>query len=286
LEIRSLSEALVIGPGAIGVAVADALARQGVAVGFLGRGGPEQVAARLDGEALAFPPANPARAELAFVAVKAFDLASALNWTAELPPGAAVVPLSNGAVAGLVQDAATRRRDLRWRLGFATIGITETAAGIFERRSRTGEVAFGPLPGAAGPTPLEERLAAAGTPFKWHPGILWMHRRKWLYNTVINTLAAARRLPSNGALLALLPELLAVFDEAHRLGAALWGPWPLPRADLYQGMIALIEATADNENSMARDRRLGRRTESAYLAGLAADQARYPQLAALHRALA
>ena len=60
------------------------------------------------------------------------------------------------------------------------------------------------------------------------------------------------------------------------------GDWPLAREDLYAAMLQLIEATASNENSMARDVRLGRPTESSFLAGLAQDQRAYPLLTSLH----
>ena len=102
---------------------------------------------------------------------------------------------------------------------------------------------------------------------------------------MINTLAAARRLPCNGDILADLPMLTAVFTEAWELGKTLWGSWPMKKDETYQALLRLIDATAKNENSMARDVRLGRRTESDYLAGLAKDTRCFPLLTSLHRQL-
>ena len=289
--INSLSEALVIGAGAVGLAVAAALDRRGWGVGCIGRRGPRAVRTTFDDGAprpLDLPGAEePARYQVAFVAVKAFDLETALGWTRGLSPGTVVVPLSNGAVEDLVRQAAARAPQLVWRLGYCTFGVSEVSDGHFALRSKTGELAFGPLDDRhPEPTVAERELIDSGAPFAWHANVLRLVRRKWLYNVTINTLAAARSLPANGALLADLPTLAAVFAEAHRLSEELWGPWTVSRDELYKGLLQLVERTADNENSMARDRRLGRRTESAFLAGLARDPANYPLLTRLHAQVA
>jgi 2-dehydropantoate 2-reductase len=290
----------VVGAGAVGSVAGARAAAAGWQVAFAGRNGALAVDATIDlpdGGPLALQ--APARSEaelegtaLALVAVKAFDLEAALAALPKLAPGTPVVPLANGAVESVVRAAAVRRPELVWRLGFCDFGVTALGAGRLAVRSRKGGAHFGPLPGhgPAAASEVEERLVArSGGFFVWHGDILRAQRRKWLYNTVINSLAAARRLPANGGLLTDLPMLAAVFEEALRLSTELWGDWcgdaRGARDALWTGLIELIEATSANENSMARDVREGRRTESAFLAGLAAQAGGYPLLSGLHRAI-
>jgi ketopantoate reductase len=139
------------------------------------------------------------------------------------------------------------------------------------------------IPKSAVATPLEEQLTknpffgfeAEITPLAW---------RKWLYNTVLNTLTAAYHLACNRDVLQHESEMKSVFAEAVRLGEELFGPWKDSTESLYAGLLALIHATANNENSMARDSRLGLPTESRYLAGMAEfAKGSYPRLMDLHR---
>jgi ketopantoate reductase len=279
-------QAVIIGNGAIGTALYHRLERLGLTVGFVTRLGPVAWQAQFAGTPPVAAPRielSSARIVLAVVAVKAFDLETALAWTMQLPPGAVVWPLSNGAVTEVVEVAAARRKDLEWRLGYCTFGVTALGPASYQAGSAGGELGVGPLHGSTGLSPLEQSWLTREPLFKWHPRIIWMHHRKWLFNTAINTLAAARRLPTNGLLLGDLPMLAAVFSEALALGQQLWGPWPQPRDELYAALLQLIQATAGNENSMARDVRLARRTESLFLAGLAKDERIYPLLTSLHQ---
>lgn len=283
---------VVSGPGALGLALAEELEGRGAEVRFVGRGGrlrPDRTNVVFDGrrgaKTMALTLASPtfvAQAELVFVAVKAFDLEAALKLAVDLPAGAVVIPLANGATWDIVRKAADAAPQCRWRLGFSTFGISEVGPGHFALKSQVGEVSFGPLVPGDTPTPMESALVATPGFFGWHGNIALLVRRKWIYNVVINSLSAARRLARNGELLADLPTLAAVFTEALALATELWGPFPQEARDLYRGLIQLIERTSDNENSMARDLRLGRPTESAFLAGLARDAKRFPLLVALH----
>lgn len=257
---------------------------------YLGRSGPVAMQARIDlkdgrGEQeVATPPGvGTAGAVAVFVTVKAFDLAAALAQVTQLPTGIPVITVVNGAIEGVVQLAAAQDPQRLYRLGVCTIGVSAVDAGRYEVRSRTGEIVFGPALIGSEATAVEAELTRQ-RPFKWQSHVVWSLRRKWLYNTVINSLTAVRRLATNGELLGDMPSLIAVFDEAYRLGQSLWGVWPLSRAELYASLLALVEATANNENSMARDVRLKRRTESEFLAGLATLPS-YPLLHQLHRTL-
>ena len=300
--MKAQRQVLVIGDGAIGVAIAGLLAPLGMDSRFIGRQGPVAVTAQISGnsdssakfQSATFADehfeADIAEIELAIVAVKAFDLASALARTRDLPKSIPVWSFGNGAIYAELVEAAKMRPDLIWRLGFGTFGISVLSERSYAWRSKVGEFAVGAWSGAptlsSAPLPIErDILQPLPKYFKWHQNIDLLHRRKWLLNTVINTLAAARHLPCNGDILADLPMLAAVFTEAWDLGQTLWGIWPMTKDEAYQVLLRLIDTTANNENSMARDVRLGRRTESDYLAGLAKDARRFPLLTSLHQRL-
>jgi 2-dehydropantoate 2-reductase len=281
----------MIGPGAVGMFLAQRLLRRGVSVGFVGPEGPRAVRQTFkacDGVFdlnLPMPTAAEiADSDLAFVVVKAFQLSQALSATRGLKPGTPVIVTVNGAIHEVVSHEQRRSPQLLWRLGSCTFGVSRTATGVFEQRSLRGEVLIGPFSREESPS-LAEQTIIQNDPevFAWRPDMLQLYRRKWLYNTVINTLCAVMRHPRNGELLNDEPLVGLVFDEAYRLGETLWGPWAFERKALYSGVIDLIRATAENENSMARDVRLGRRTESEFLAGLAKDRRAYPRLMEFHQ---
>ena len=285
---------LVVGKGAIGTALAAYATQIGLTAGVLGRQGPiahqALFASAPDAPplALALPVVQPAQADLVLVAVKAFDLGPALlGLVPALKPQTPVLVFANGAVDGMVREAATRFPALAFRLGLVTFGVSEIEGG-FAVRSVGGEASFGPLAAMydAPVKPIERSLAAPTGVFRWRGDVLMQHRRKWVFNTVINTMCAAGRLPCNGDLIAHEADVRAVFAEAFALAVRLWGPWPATPESLWTAMVELIRATAGNENSMARDVRLGRRTESAYLAGLAPKDGSFPRLNALHAQLA
>lgn len=288
--LDDLQRVLIVGPGALGAMLGAKLARLGIDTRYLGRQG--LVAARFaveDGgdvcDVVALAPDRSwlAAVDLVFVAVKAFDLAEALDQALDLTPARAVVlPVTNGEVEGLVRAASARHPERVLRRGFCTIGVTASKAGRFAVRSVGGDISFGPLSRGEVMTTAEAALTAPPSVFVWHANIEKLQRRKWIYNVVINSMTAASGLKRNGDLLHDLPSVTAVFHEACDLATALWGALPQERAELFAGMIQLIERTGDNENSMARDVRLGRRTESGYLAGIATDARRYPRLCALH----
>jgi 2-dehydropantoate 2-reductase len=152
--------------------------------------------------------------------------------------------------------------------------------------SSAPRVLFGPLDGTGEPSDAERTLLdmPSGV-FHWSNDALAAVRRKWLFNTVINSLCAVHRLPRNGDLLARREDLQSLFAEAFALGETVWGPWGTPSDTLYEHMLDLIEETAENENSMVRDLREGRRTESDALAGLALIRTGFDGLTRLHRTI-
>ena len=182
---------------------------------------------------------------------------------------------------------------LRW--GTCTLGVSADERGGYRQTSKTGLFMWGPpdVTSIVDPpfTQLERNLTDLGDHHKspggrismqWVPTMRWAVRNKWLFNTVINTLCARDRLQTNGELLPRLPEMQAYFAEAWALGMELFQEkWPFSESDVWSGLCKLVDATAANENSMARDVRLGRKTEIDFLAGLARKYGnRFPLLVA------
>jgi len=282
--------ALVVGPGAVGRVIGARLERLGIVPRFVGRSGSQAVNFELtdgDGTRLHRWPAPSnhelERVEVTFVAVKAFDLERALAAATMTVRRGPIISVANGAVDGIAARAAARAPKRPWRLGVCTFGASVVGPDRLALRSVAGGVHFGPLTPCQEPTALESKLVAADPDFfAWHADIMPHVRRKWLYNTVLNSLTAARGMQKNGDVLADVPMLAAVFEEAETLAQQIWGPWATDRQSLYEGLLRLVAATADNENSMARDVRLGRPTESDHLAGRARDPGAFPLLTALH----
>jgi ketopantoate reductase len=106
---------------------------------------------------------------------------------------------------------------------------------------------------------------------------------------VLNTLSGANRLPSNGDAAKLFAQdLERLAQEVFALSRELWPDWQPSWTVLWTKLEQLIRSTATNENSMARDVRLGRKTEAEVLSGLVlqAKQPRsYPLLLDLHQRL-
>ncbi|MEZ4741710.1 MAG: hypothetical protein R3B45_04565 [Bdellovibrionota bacterium] len=80
-------------------------------------------------------------------------------------------------------------------------------------------------------------------------------------------------------------ELESVYEESIMLYSYLWGDLPVSREKMWEDLLCFIGITARNENSMARDVRLHKRTESEFLAGLAVRYGRLPLLKKLHETI-
>jgi ketopantoate reductase len=284
----------IIGTGAVAAAVGWMLQAGGLSCYHIGRSGPrawsyqfEAAGSRSTVEST--PPPDLSGTSLALVCVKAYDLEAALAHLALFQHRVTVIPFINGATTDLMRAAGQKFPQHLLRTGIATLGVSRVENDVFSLRSRGGLLQFGPLVSTEPQSPEEVRLAAVQSPvaggphFQWADDIAGLQKRKWLFNTVINSLAAARQLARNGDLLSDLPTLTAVFTEAYDLASSAFGPWGETRQALYGKMLRLIQDTQDNENSMAADVRLRRRTESDFLAGLSArDPGRFPLLQDLH----
>ena len=118
---------------------------------------------------------------------------------------------------------------------------------------------------------------ARGSPSE-RPAVVWefqesikaAYQQKWLINTVLNTLCAARGYRQNQQALRDQSDLWELHQEAFRWYLERMDPDPSHPLELqtsFEKLVEVTQKTALNENSMARDIRLGRRTENEFLAG-------------------
>lgn len=287
---------LIVGHGAVGTAVAARLKLCGFETYFWGRSGPVSERFQFQGWGESIQLNSPSlsysnfdRIKMVFVAVKAYQLRFAISRVLPLiPKGIPIVSLSNGAVENTLREIASQHGAWKWRVGTCRAGISQIYPKCFGLRSTKGEIIWGTvfdfphLLEQQMATPVEESIFAKdrGTFFRWSDKVLGVVRRKWFFNCVINTICAAHLIPKNGLLLEMMKIVEPVQIEAYRLGIEMWGDWPdgFSASDSYHELINLICSTAENENSMYRDVRLGRKTENEYLAKIALDYRGYPLL--------
>lgn len=284
---------VIIGTGNLALGLAYYLKQAGYAPRLLSRDGALEMAgfrlSGMPGEAkpwvVDLPAARPEEiraARVALVAVKSYQLRQALaQHLPALGKGTVVIPVGNGAVDREIQAAAGPFSDLILRLGITTIAVSDDGQGKLRLRNPEARVEWGPLDPPAEATPAEQELVAnAGTLFHWNAEILIAFRKKWLFNTVINSLCGVMRLRKNGWLLRHRQALMRAFSEAFALAEEHWGEWPakVTAEALFAQLLALLEATFENENSMAKDVRLKRPTETGQLAGLAQQHEGFPFL--------
>ncbi len=282
----------IVGTGSIGSALGWSLSKLGFDFYFIGRKGPVEHSFVFNAEGIhkniTTPlPQNLTDTALLFFCVKSYDLKSAMKHLEMFSSKIVAVSLVNGAVDHLLEAGQQTYSQHVFRPGFSTVAVNRNRMDDFTLRSSKGEFQIGPMHSSDQQTELEKRLTSTRSFFTWNPRIQIYQHRKWLFNTVINTLTAIRKLSCNGDLLSDLPTLTAVFEEAYRLGEEVWGKWGFEKSDMFTAMLKLIDDTASNENSMAADVRLGRRTESLHLAGLTAGKVKnsYPLLISMHAQL-
>lgn len=282
----------VVGPGAVGHMLSFFIQNSTrLPLQVLGRSGPQDMCAEIFWDNTWHQlkvEQNSSLCELLLVVVKSYDLSTAL--AAALPrlkAGGTVVLLGNGYLENFIAPLRSQWPELRWRKGIVTRGVRLEALGRFVL-SREGEVVWG---SSEEPQGIERELtqALAEQGFRWDARSCELRKDKWFYNTVLNTLAGVYHLPSNGDATRLFSqELELLAQEVFALGKELWPEWSASWQRLWNGLLQLIQATASNENSMARDVRLGRKTEAAVLSGcieLAREPEKFPLLANYHRRL-
>jgi len=264
---------LIVGTGSVGRFLDGEVRRIGWKTRLLGRGDPVT---------------DIAEPVLVFFTVKAFDLEAAFrDVLAHLPSDSTVVVLPNGLLATEIKNAEVAFPKLVFVRGIVTFGVTEKA-GSYERVGQAGRCFLGTYGGLGFPSMLQDLVRAGereeSTVFEVVTDISIRERDKWILNTVVNTITAARRLPRNGDLVLHGALTTTVFGEACRIASRLMPDLPLDIEKIHDRLTHLIIDTADNENSMARDVRLGRKTEAAFFSGKANPETE-PVLAELHRSI-
>ncbi len=275
---------LIIGNGALGTGVAAHLHLMGMVPRLLSRRGPEAIRSRVEQSPLgdvelSLPELSrweASQAQAILVTVKAHQLRLALlQHLPSLPKSAPIISLGNGAIDEELKFLSRQFPDRKFRWGTTTLAVTRLGESVFSFRNPKATITWGPLVPSED-DPLEgERQLLTHSPslFRWENDPITSGRRKWLFNTVLNSLAASESAPTNGSLLLHRERLDILFQEAFELGELHWGPWRQPKNELFEQLLDLIEKTHDNENSMAQDIRLGKVTETDFLAGIAR---RYP----------
>lgn len=281
----------IIGAGAVGQMLAYFLRSVGVPrVVCYGRQGPVALSRRvlfLDQTTTLSSDLTAPPHQLWLFATKAYDLVPALEqWLPKISVETPLSILSNGFIEPELSGIRARFPRHELRKGVVSRGVRILADGTLAL-SPKGEIRWG---GPNGVQDFERSLmqALASQGFVWDPEVCRARKEKWFCNTVLNTLCGAYRLERN-ADAEEQSEYSALCHEVHELGCEFWPEWKGQEENLRKKLAALIAATADNENSMAVDMRLGRKTEAAFLSGhvLRFGEAarRFPYLSHLHAQL-
>jgi ketopantoate reductase len=287
---------LVVGAGAIGTCIAARMQHLGYDSILLGRNGGNNFPVSFSGwsnqywlKTKKLDADEISRVSLAFFATKAFDLEGSIRRIVKyLPLECPIIPVSNGYTEPTLRALGKEYRDRAWRTGFCSVGVSQISDASYEIRSQRGGVVFGPLHLNSEVkfeiSGVEKELLNRdhGEFFFWADPISSSQHLKWLYNTVINTVCAAYSLSNNGQTLEKIPLMREMTKEAYRLGNELWGNWGISEEKVFDDLIALVTSSASNENSMARDIRMHKRTETDWLAGVARGKSSYPLLNQYH----
>ncbi len=280
----------IIGAGALGKMLAHLLSQAGFKVKLYGRSGLYSGSTWIkEGDrefalTLNHDDSSPSEPALCLVTTKAYDVPEVLS-QGRFAHNGPMVLLCNGYIEPLIKDFRSIYPDLEIRKGVVTRGAKPAPDGRLILSAK-GSIAWGG--GKHGLTPIEKEIFARVEGVQFDPFACRNRKVKWYCNTVLNTLAGAFRLPSNAAALThpLYEELNA---EVFALMRELWpGEFSDARA-MKQILDDLIKMTEANENSMAVDVRLGRRTEIEVLSGVALTVndalIKFPRLTELHKTL-
>jgi ketopantoate reductase len=252
---------------------------EGISVQMRGRQGPQLTAQPLFFQKVAHRlqlTATGPQPKLWFACLKAHALSEGLrSLMQELTAGTQIIILSNGYIEPILPPLRHDYPAIILGKGLVTRGVKSLAEGGYELGSQ-GQVIWGDQ---RQPTSLEEKIIQqlAGHGFQWNTQCCRLRLEKWYYNTCLNTLCGVRAYARNGLAVELgLDELEALSHEVLTLARELWPDWQAASRDLWQNLLRLIANTADNENSMAADVRLGRPTEASMLSGMV-HQAHQPE---------
>ncbi|MBQ49124.1 MAG: hypothetical protein CMP10_17225 [Zetaproteobacteria bacterium] len=221
---------------------------------------------------------------LIFVATKAGDLDAALGRIKAMDlPMVPVIVLCNGAVDEIME----RYKSVfghQLRRGIVTIPVKRQADTHWLISGNKGEVRWGIW--QDGSISHQERYLselAKSHRLYFDAKVEKSVRKKWLFNTCLNSLCADLNLSTNGEALDHTNILKSLFSESWDLGELLWCSWDASPEEVFSELVSLINATELNQNSMVQDIRSGRKTESYFLAGQAlVDPKLFPKLFEIH----
>jgi ketopantoate reductase len=237
----------------------------------------------------ALRPLVPETSKVVFFCVKAFDLKQALieqhqKWPMDIP----FITLCNGYIYQIVSSLETQLAGRTVRLGMTTMGATLMQNGDV-RVFRDGALTcWGPKPDETDdrlrPTKDEKDLIKSNQGWSWYDDMSSVLQKKWVFNATLNTLSAALELSRNGLLHDHVETAESVLQESMELSEKLWSIRLAQevKSTWHDDFWGLVSKTSQNENSMARDVRLGRPTESEYLAGMASRYDGFPYLKKYH----
>ncbi|WP_141734806.1 ketopantoate reductase family protein [Oligoflexus tunisiensis] len=282
----------ILGPGAVGHMLAFFFNQmEGIDVQLRGRHGLLPTAQPVHFQETVHTPrlsCSDVQPRLWFACLKAHALDAGLRTLLQdAAAGTQVIILSNGYIEPLLTPIRRDFHQTILRKGLVSRGIKSAEDGGYVIGPR-GQVIWGD---ERTPEPLEERIVSelGRHGFQWNVNCCRLRREKWYFNTCLNTLCGVRRYARNGmAAEEGREELEALSYEVLALARELWPDWQPSQRDLWQNLLRLIANTADNENSMAADVRLGRPTEAGVLSGMvheAHEPEAYPLLLTLNRKL-
>ncbi|MFK7872639.1 MAG: hypothetical protein AB8C84_05635 [Oligoflexales bacterium] len=290
---------VVVGSREAGVTVASRLQMSGVPTLIVGRGQGRNV--RFEGwgqgESLFVYGLNQAplsSANMVIITVKAYDLLGVIKrYVPYFTPGIPIVLACRGAIEDILQFASQNYPNFIWRRGltqFSTRALNDSYM-VLENSEKScfvmgpPSLSLGEI-GLTKPSRLEELIIDQGSMFfRWCSDLKPVVRRRWLEDTVIDTLCVAWEIERQGELLQRLEELREVFHEAYHLAAEHWGVWKTCEDQLFLELISTITKSASQGNAMAIALYGGARTESSCLANLAHSYRGYSKLKALHQVI-
>ena len=249
------------GDGSVGRGLAVALSRctDVVLVGPAGSGrGTVRIDSRgaLEGSAVVDAAESTDRpiADLAVMAVKAYDLAAALRDASRVPH---ILCICNGM--GLDSEIpATVGGSLEY--GLLTYGFRATKGNTVETSPGSVFLSEG--------SAFEEVLVEAGLALSIVEDITSVRWAKWMVNSVVNPLGALTRLPNHRLLEAGLGAVVeALIEELEQVVPAGFRE---TSAKMARSMLEHLLSASPNRCSMLQDVEAGRRTEIGYLTGLCA----------------
>ena len=291
----------IAGPGALGSLLGAMLYESGIAkIQYFGRQGPRAHRFCLEGfqeRSSTYAFANPETQsfDLLLVVVKCYDVVTAIEHFFQhnkLHQNGGILIVSNGMMDEIVSGHAAQIKQ-SLALATSTFAVKPLSPSVYAAVNPKGWLVSGLDSCMLHAHQCSKVFDAlfnhlARFNWQWRTDSRLLRQKKWLMNTSLNSICGLHKLPRNGDALLFKKEMRCIFDEAFDLASRLWGGFANEKHALWQELLALTGQTADNENSMVQDIRMGRKTESDFFAGLyRLDKERqYPKLRLVSERLA